>query len=369
MKVLILGGYGNFGKRISLALAQDNISIIISGRNQLKANAFANEIKTRYPSSSVQTSIFDVNGNFKEYCEQLSPFIVINTCGPFQLTDYHIAKICIELKIHYIDLSDGRDFVNGITELDALAKEQDVLVVSGASTVPGLSSAVLDEYRHKFSVIQSLKYGITPGQKAPRGLATTQSILTYLGKPLKSYPNPDKKPVHYGWQDNYQQTYPALGKRWMANCDIPDLDLFPKLYGLESIQFSAGMENAFLHLSMGFVSWLVRLGLPLDLVKHAPFLLNVSHWFDSFGTDEGGMHMIMQGKDLVGKPKTIEWYIIAKEGHGPQIPCIPSIVLAKKLIAQTCTTRGALPCAALISLAEYMNELKNLSIFYYHIER
>lgn len=32
-KVLILGGYGNFGKMISKALAKQNIPIIVVGRN------------------------------------------------------------------------------------------------------------------------------------------------------------------------------------------------------------------------------------------------------------------------------------------------------------------------------------------------
>lgn len=364
-KVLILGGYGNFGRRISFSLAKANVSIIIAGRNQVKANQLAQEIKSRYPTCVAETAIIDVNQNLNQYFEQFSPFLVINTCGPFQLTDYQVAKICIQQKVHYIDLADGRDFVNGITALDAVAKEKDVLVVSGASTVPGLSSAVIEHFQSEFSEMTALKYGISPGQKAPRGLATAQSILTYLGKPLKSYPHPDLKHQHYGWQDNYRQLYPLLGKRWMANCDIPDLDIFPKRYGLKSIQFSAGMESSLLHLGMCFTSWLVRLGLPLNLSKHAPFFLKLSNLFNIFGTDNGGMHMIIEGKDHAHRPKKIQWFIVAKEGEGPQIPCVPAIVLAKKLIANQSEIRGALPCVGLITLSEYREELKAFKIVYY----
>ena len=35
--ILILGGYGNFGKRIARALAQSNTPIVIAGRNAEKA--------------------------------------------------------------------------------------------------------------------------------------------------------------------------------------------------------------------------------------------------------------------------------------------------------------------------------------------
>ena len=34
--ILILGGYGNFGKRIATALVKDGIGIIIAGRNAVK---------------------------------------------------------------------------------------------------------------------------------------------------------------------------------------------------------------------------------------------------------------------------------------------------------------------------------------------
>lgn len=39
--ILVLGGYGNFGKKISATLAKSaNINLIIAGRNPQKAAAF-----------------------------------------------------------------------------------------------------------------------------------------------------------------------------------------------------------------------------------------------------------------------------------------------------------------------------------------
>jgi hypothetical protein len=154
---------------------------------------------------------------------------------------------------------------------------------------------VLDHYKNDFATIDSLTYGISPGQKAPHGLATTESILTYLGKPLK--PCGQHPQRRFGWQDIYRKEYPELGKRWMANGDIPDLDLFTDRYGIQHIHFSAGMENSFLHLGMWAMSYLVRVGPPLNLPKHASFLLSLSHVFDFLGTTNGGMHMLIKGTD------------------------------------------------------------------------
>jgi len=358
-KILILGGYGNFGRRISLSLTKSGLPIIIAGRNEAKADKYASEIKKDYPNTSVEIAIFDVNKTLSEQLEKLSPNVVINTCGPFQLSDYSIAKTCIKHKLHYIDLSDGREFVTGITALNLKANDAGVLLVSGASTVPGLSSAVLEKFKDEFSEIDLLKYGISPGQKANRGLATTKSIMTYVGKPLKPFAGKNKV---YGWQDIYRQEYPELGKRWMANCEVPDLDLLPEHYRIKSIHFSAGMELSFMHFGIWIMSWLVRLGLPLNLSNKAAFLLKVSNWFDFLGSPDGGMHMIIRGKDKDGKSKEVKWYIIAKAGDGPQIPTIPAIILAKKLAFGELLETGAKPCVGLVTLDEYLSELKEFNV-------
>ncbi len=359
-QVLILGGYGNFGSRIAAALVKNNISIIIAGREKEKAEALCKQLKKECAANLISVAAFDANQELARQLEILKPLVVINTIGPFQTADYSIAKTCIQHQVHYIDLADARDFVTGITSLNSLAKENKVLVVSGASTVPGLSSAVLDHYKNDFATLDTLIYGISPGQKAPRGLATTEAILTYLGKALRPWGHHEQK--CFGWQDLYRQEYPELGKRWMANCDIPDLDLFIDRYKLKNIRFSAGMENSMLHLGMWALSYLVRFGFPLNLPKHAKFLLALSHCFDRFGTANGGMHMLMKGTNKEGKAHEMKWFIIAKNNDGPQIPCVPAILLAKKIIQGQLPASGALPCVGLVSLDEYMKELAAFSI-------
>src|SRR5438876_304704 len=131
-QVLILGGYGNFGSRIAAALVKDKISIIIAGRERKKAEALRNKLNKDFAENIITVAAFDANKELDKQLDILKPTVVINTIGPFQTTDYSIAKACIQHNIHYIDLADARDFVVGITCLDSLAKENNVLVVSGA---------------------------------------------------------------------------------------------------------------------------------------------------------------------------------------------------------------------------------------------
>lgn len=353
-KVLILGGYGNFGKRIARALAKDGVPVIIAGRDKQKAEALAKEL-----GGQAQSVCFDAQKELAQALDQLKPAVVVNTCGPFQHADYGVAETCIAKGVHYVDLADGRDFVTGITALDDQAKAAGVSVISGASTVPGLSSAVVEHFKDEFSEIDEMIFGISPGQKAERGLATTKGILSYVGKPLKPYAGHAKA---YGWQDVYRQDYPGLGKRWMANCEIPDLDILSARYGIKSIRFSAGLELAPVHLGLWALGWLVRLGIPLNLPHFAKPLLRAADAMDAFGSADGGMHVILRGKDTSGQPLERCWFIIAKDGYGPHIPTIPAILLAMRLISSAPAVAGAYPCVGLIGLEDYLEALRGFPI-------
>lgn len=355
-QVLILGGYGNFGKRIAELLVKRRLPVIIAGRDEKKAAACCAVLSSEWADYSV----FDIKDNLKKTLEKLKPAVVINTCGPFQGSDYCVAEQCIDCSIHYIDLADGRAFVNGITVLDRRAKEKQVSVISGASTVPCLAAAVIERYRQQFSTIEFLKYGISPGQQAERGLATTRAIMTYVGRPLEPFSG--IAPVIYGWQNIYRQPYPKISSRWMANCDIPDLDMFPRVYGIRKIQFSAGLELSVMHLGLWLLSWLVRAGMPINLPRLASPLLAMSNWFNGFGSADGGMHMIFEGRDRQGLPLTRKWFILAEDGDGPYIPTVPAVVLAGKLINGQLQKTGAYPCVGVVSLKEYLDGLKGKTV-------
>lgn len=354
--VCVLGGYGIFGSRITKALVRYSIPTIIAGRNKNNGLKLQKEIKQQYPDANIQVAAFDAKKEIKQHLEKLQPLLIINTCGPFQNSDYSIARACISLGIHYIDLADGRDFVNHIDVLDQEAKQNNVMVITGASTVPGLSSAVIEHFKSEFKTIDKLDFGITPGAKTPRGTATAKSILSYIGKPLKSFPGGKRV---FGWQDLHKVTYPDLGNRWMGNCDVPDLDLLPKKYNIKQLRFSAGMESGMLHLSIWLLSWLVRMGLPLNLMNYASMLTKLSHIFDVFGSSDGGMHVILKGVDHNNKPLTIKWFVIVKQGDGPQVPAVPAIILARKIITNELNEPGAKPCVGMVSLEDYMHELSH----------
>jgi len=354
-RVLIIGGYGNFGSFITRQLIEEsNLQIIIAGRSIDKANALAGELAF---SGVVETATLDINAGLTETLARIKPDIVIHTSGPFQFQDTHVANACISQGCHYIDLADGRTFVENIIQLDERAREKGVLVISGASSVPCLTSALVDHYHPEFQTLDELDYGITTAQKTNRGIATTAAILSYTGKAFKTLIKGHMTQV-FGWQNLHVRKYPELGYRLLGNCEVPDLGLFPERYpDLKTVRFYAGLELPFLHVTLWAISWLVRMRLIKNLEYWAPMLLKISYLFDRLGTADSGFHMHLSGIDQNGSNKTIKFNLTARAGDGPYIPCMPAILMARKLANGEMQATGAHACIGFISLDEYLEAL------------
>ena len=246
--VLILGGYGTFGQLMAKTLAAAGVHVIINGRRQPPAQKLRQDIESAHPGSAVKVACFDVHQQLSAELERLKPDLVIHTCGPFQAQNTRVAATIIGAGIHYLDLADSREYVARMHDLHDLAVAHQVVAITGASTVPALSSAALtwlqDTYRlQRFTRVQM---GITPGQKTPRGLATTRAVLSYLGKVISPWPGSTQR--RHGWMDLYRQQYPTIGTRLMGNCEAPDLDLLNRYFEIDELQFSAGMDSKLLHL-------------------------------------------------------------------------------------------------------------------------
>lgn len=358
--VLIIGGYGNFGSFISKTLAREqNVQVIIAGRSLKKAKKLAGEIDA---INEPKAMALNIDKGIGTSLSVIKPDIVIHTSGPFQTQGYDVAKACIASGAHYIDLADGRDFVEGIIDLDEMAKKRGLLIISGASSVPCLTSALVDHYENEFERLDTLDYGITTAQKTARGIATTAAILGYTGKPIKTLINGKQQNI-YGWQTLHAHKYKGLGWRLLGNCDVPDLALFPKRYPeLKTIRFYAGLEISFIHITLWVLSWLVRIGLIKNLQAMAPLLLRISLLFDWLGTENSAFHMKLSGKGKDGAKKSITFQLTARSGDGPYIPSMPAILMARKLVNDEICDRGAYPCVGFITRDEYLDALSDMDI-------
>ena len=357
---LVIGGYGFFGARICQALAADKaIRLLIGGRDAGQALRLALQLGLE-PEQAI--AIDAGAPGLAQRLAELGVATLIHTAGPFQGQDYRVARAAIEAGANYIDLADGRDFVAGIGQLDELARARGVLVTSGASSLPALSSAVVDRYAARFRRLKSIRHGIASGARAP-GLATMRGVFGYCGKPFGRRIAGRTEPA-YGWLDMKRHRFQApVGARLLGSCDVPDLALFPLRYpSVKTVTFHAGFASAPGHLLIWTAAQLVRFGVLRSLVPLAAPLQAVSRWLEPFVSDKGGMFVAMHGIGVDGRVLSLEWQLLAAQNHGPHIPCGAAIALAGKLARGDELPHGAMPCMGILTVEEYLAALKGFDV-------
>lgn len=368
-RILIVGGYGAFGAHAAERLSRERgLDIVVAGRSLAKASAQAAALTAARARARIDAAVLDATHATAEQIRELAPTVLINASGPFQAQDYALARAAIGAGCHYVDLADARAFVTGITALDSEARAANVSVVSGASSVPGLSSAVVLQLGEGLETLDEVQIGISPGNSFDPGVATTASIIGAAGKPFKMRVDGRWVTAH-GWQRLNRYRFPEIGARWMCDVDVPDLDLLPQRYPeLATARFSAGLDVGLFHIGVWGLSWLARAGIVLDPTPLAAPLLAVKRRLSFLGTDTGGMFVRVSGRNARGVRSERSWHLIARSGHGPYVPAIASVILAKRLAAGTGPSPdavpgpGAMPCFGLFTPADFAAEVEDLDI-------
>lgn len=352
MKVLVLGGYGNFGARISRALARDpRIDLLVGGRDEARAGALARELGAA--PLRIDVSARDLADRFS----QDGIGLVIHTAGPFQGQAYAVAQAAAVAGAHYVDLADGRRFVCDFpAALDDAFRRAGRWGITGASSVPALSSAVVEQARPRFARLDRIETCIAPGQRAPRGEATLAGVLSYCGAPVQVW-REGRWQAMPGWASPAPVRFARLRPRLGAVCDIPDLELFPRLYApVQDVVFRAALEVRFTQWVFAVLAQARRRGWLRRPERLARLLHRTGGLADPFGSGDGGMVVRFTGADESGLALERSWHLTAPGGHGPEIPCMPAILLARRLAAGELPGAGATACTGLLALDDFAPE-------------
>jgi hypothetical protein len=358
--VLILGAFGTFGRLITESLAcTTDLPIIAAGRRLPERHEGCRP--------GVRTLAIDSCDLGAAELRQLDPAVLIDTVGPFQTRDRKLAEACVDLGIHYLDIADGREFVQNVRALNAAAVARNVLIVSGASTLPALSSAVIENLAGAFSEIEAIDIGIAPGFSGPRGVATIRSVLGYVGRAIPVW-REAKMGYAEGWGDTKRHRYPApVGRRNLSLIDAPDTSLIPPRYPtVRQLAIRAGYEVPLVHHTLRALGVLVRIGVIRDLAGHAQTMQRLAACFDGFGSNNGAMHVQLRGRGNDGRLQSRTWTLVAENGDGPRIPTLAAVLLTKKLLGvpgfAPIARRGATPASNLLTLREFEREWRTLAI-------
>lgn len=365
MKILILGGYGVFGGRLAELLSDiADLELLICGRNQSRADAFC----AAYQGQAIVRSMQLDRQDIKQGLNIEQPDMVVDASGPFQdygTDGYNVIKACIDAKIDYLDFADAADFVFSVSQFDEAAKSAGVFVLSGVSSFPVLTAAVLRKMAQTMDIV-SVEGGIAPSPYAGIGLNVMRAVVGYAGTPVKLLRN-GVKSHGVGLAESRRFTIAVPGRLPLKNIhfslvDVPDLQVIPPEHEtMQNIWMGAGPVPEILHKVLNL---LAKTRATFRLPSFAPLsglfykVLNLM----KFGEHRGGMYVRAQGRS--GQIEVEQsWHLLAEGDDGPYIPSMAIEAITRKLLAGQRPDSGARPATSALDIEDYERLFEGRTIY------
>ncbi len=359
MKILILGGYGVFGGRLAHLLSDlPSIELLIAGRSPAKAEAFC----AAYQGQAKVTPLTLNRADIAAHVKAVRPDLIVDASGPFQNyaetdTDdpYIVPRCAIENAIPYLDFADASDFVAGITALDPAAKTANTFALSGVSSFPVLTAAVVRELA-KGITVKTITGGIAPSPFAGVGLNVMRAVVGYAGQPL-TLTRGGKITTANGLAESLRTTIAPPGALPLHNIhfslvDVPDLQVIPPEYpNLNSIWMGAGPVPEILHRALNILAKLRAFKLLPNLAPAAPLFYKILNLM-TFGEHRGGMFVRVTGDGANG-PTSRTWNMLAEGDDGPFVPSMAIEAIIRKMLNGDMPRPGARPATDALTLADY----------------
>ncbi|KMO10683.1 SDR family oxidoreductase [Methylobacterium platani] len=355
MRVLILGGYGVFGGRLVRLLQDvDGLDLIVAGRSLARAQAFCAAHRGAARVEPLALDRADIAAALAAH----RPDLVVDASGPFQdygPQPYRVIEACIAARVDYLDFADGADFVFGVARFDAAAKAAGVAVLSGVSSFPVLTAAVLRAMASTLE-IRAVEGGIAPSPYAGIGLNVMRAVLGYAGGPVRL--RRGGRPVEArGLTESRRFTVAVPGRLPLHSLrfslvDVPDLQVLPPEHpAMTDIWMGAGPLPEALHRVLNLLARArARFGLPA-LTPFSRLFHGVLNRL-RFGEHRGGMIVSVRGR-AEGRDVVRSWHLLAEGDDGPLIPSMAIEALIRKRVRGERPAAGARSAVRALELADY----------------
>lgn len=358
LKVVVLGGYGTFGRRLVELLSDEpGLTIVIAGRSRAKADALRAELS---PQAIVLSAELDRNGDIDVALAALQPNIFVDATGPFQVygaEPYRIVEACLRHGVNYLDFSDASAFTEGIARFDALARERGIFALSAVSSAPALSAAAARWLAEGMSVVETVESGIAPSPFAGLGRNVIEAITSYAGEPFTLLRS-GKLSTARGLTETRRMTICPPGSlplkcRTFALVDVPDLTVMQDvLPGLRSSWFGAGTAPMVYLQLLVLLARLRRFRLMPAIGIFAGLFHRIANRL-TWGERRGGMYVRIAGRDEGGRAVSKSWHLLADGDTGPSVPAMAIDAIIRWCLAGRPPPPGARHAAAELVLDDF----------------
>ena len=232
---MVIGGYGDVGKRICLALA-DHFpgQVIAAGRNYTKAKRFSEET-----DGKVLPRIFDVSNEWVSHeFEDIGMVIMA-----LELSSTSFAKSCLKAGINYIDISATHDLIKGLKMLNSEAQEHGAAGVVSVGLDPGMSNLLVKQCCQGMDCVNQAEINLLFGLGEDHGDGSIEWILDNLQKNYQLIINGSPVKIR-SFRDGKQVMFPKeLGRHTTYNFNFSDQHTLSTTLGILDVRTRMCFES------------------------------------------------------------------------------------------------------------------------------
>jgi len=182
MKALIIGGVGGMGQGVARDLVkQEQVTDVILADLYPDPERLSKKLRENKKATLIKMDVNDhelmVNA-FKDVD------VVINTAGPFYKTAVPVARAAVAAKVNYIDICDDYEGTEILfeSEIDKLAKDAGITVLTGMGSDPGTNNVLVKWYADRLDRVDEIYLYWVVSIAELAGAAWDHSLHMTLGK-------------------------------------------------------------------------------------------------------------------------------------------------------------------------------------------
>ncbi|MBU1399393.1 MAG: saccharopine dehydrogenase NADP-binding domain-containing protein [Pseudomonadota bacterium] len=210
MRALIIGGVGGMGQGVARDLIkQEQVTAVILADLYPDPGRLSAKLRE---SEKITLIKMDVNDHDTMVTAFKEVNVVINTAGPFYKTAVPVARAAVAAKVNYIDICDDYEGTQILfnSEIDKMAKEAGITVLTGMGSDPGTNNILVKWYADRLDSVDEIYLYWVVSIAELAGAAWDHSLHMTLGK-IPQYIDGELVYVEGGTEEVAEQFLEPLG--------------------------------------------------------------------------------------------------------------------------------------------------------------
>jgi len=358
MRAIVLGGAGGMGQGVARDLIkQEQVTDVILADLYPDPERLAPKLRDSEKATLIKMDVNDHDAMVSRFKEI---DVVINCAGPFYKTAVPVAKAAVEAKKNYIDICDDYEGTEILfnSDIDKMAKEADITVLTGMGSDPGTNNVLVKWYADRMDSVDEIYLYWVVSIAELAGAAWDHSLHMTLGK-IPQYINGELVYVEGGTEEVAEQFLEPLGTCHVRYVGHPQPLTLPRyLKGVKNVIIKGALIPLWVDELIKNQKETGLLGTePIDIkgTKVTPYDLTLKLWETiPQGRDNGpqssGLKVIVKG-ERDGKKVTYTADMVGRMAPGTGLP---ASIASLMMDAGDVTVKGVVAPEGCIDPAKFL---------------